>query len=56
MENFLINVVIFFVIVIGFFWYWGKNTGAFKEGGIVNDWWKNYRAKKKAEKQNKNDI
>lgn len=52
MEKILINVGIGIVVVVGFFWYWGKSSGVFKEGGIINEWWKNYRAKKKAEKSN----
>lgn len=50
MENVLINIAIGIIAVGGFFWYWGKSSGVFKEGGIINEWWKNYRAKKKEEK------
>lgn len=52
METLVINIVIGLIAIIGFFCYWGKSSGVFKEGGIINEWWKNYRAKKKAEKEN----
>lgn len=51
MENLMINVGIGLIVIIGFFWYWGKTSGVFKEGGIIREWWTNYRAKKKAEKE-----
>lgn len=55
METLIINVCIGLIVIVGFFWYWGKTSGVFKEGGIINEWWKNYRAKKKAEKSS-NDL
>ena len=50
MENILINVLIGIIAIGGFFIYWGKTSGVFKEGGIINEWWKNYKSRKK-EKQ-----
>lgn len=51
METLIINICIGLIVIVGFFWYWGKTSGVFKEGGLINEWWKNYRAKKKAEKE-----
>ena len=50
MEKIFINIGIGLVVIIGFFWYWGKASGVFKEGGIINEWWKNYRTNKKSQK------
>lgn len=50
MEKVLINIAFALIVIIGFFWYWGKSSGIFKEGGFVNKWWKNYRSQKKDSK------
>lgn len=55
MEIIIINVVIGIIAIGGFFIYWGKTSGVFKEGGIINEWWKNYRANKKEERALKRD-
>ncbi len=47
MEQIVINAIIGVVAVFGFFWYWGKNSGVFKEGGVVYEWWKKIRENKK---------
>lgn len=47
MESIIINVLIGIIAIGGFFIYWGKSSGVFKEGGIINEWWKNYKASKK---------
>ena len=39
MEIIVINVLIGLIVIIGFFIYWGKASGVFKEGGIINEWW-----------------
>ena len=49
MESIIINVLIGIIAIGGFFIYWGKSSGVFKEGGIINEWWKNYKARKKEE-------
>lgn len=53
MENILINVLIGIIAIGGFFIYWGKTSGVFKEGGIINEWWKNYKSRKKEKQSNK---
>lgn len=53
METLIINICIGLVVIVGFFWYWGKTSGVFKEGGIINEWWKNRQAQKKEEKMMK---
>lgn len=55
MESIIINVLIGVIAIGGFFIYWGKSSGVFKEGGIINEWWKNYRASKKEERAIKKD-
>ena len=47
METFLINLVIGIVVFGGFFIYWGRASGWFKEGGWVNELWKQRKSKKK---------
>lgn len=49
MENFIINAAIGIIAIVGFFMYWGKASGVFKEGGLINEWWKNFKAAKKEE-------
>ena len=46
MEGIIINILIGVIAIVGFFIYWGKSSGVFKEGGIINEWWKNYKANK----------
>ncbi len=46
MSNIAINILIGIVVVIGFFIYWGKAEGWFKEGGFVYEWWHNKKNKK----------
>ena len=55
MEKFLMYAILIIVTFIGFFWYWGKTSGSLKEGGVVYEWWKNLRAKKKENKLEKID-
>ena len=50
MENVIINILIGIIAIGGFFVYWGKASGVFKEGGTINKWWKNYRMQKKEER------
>ena len=50
MEGIIINILIGVIAIVGFFIYWGKSSGVFKEGGIINEWWKNYKANKKEER------
>ncbi|MBR3613762.1 MAG: hypothetical protein IKL55_01095 [Clostridia bacterium] len=54
MEKFLMYIILALLTFIGFFWYWGRTSGSLKEGGVVYEWWKNYRQKKKNEKKSKN--
>ncbi len=53
METLIINICIGLIVVIGFFWYWGKTSGVFKDGGVIKEWWRNRRARKKEEKMMK---
>ncbi len=55
MESIIINVLIGIIAIGGFFIYWGKSSGVFKEGGIINEWWENYKASKKEERSLKKD-
>ena len=55
MESVIINVLIGVIAIGGFFIYWGKASGVFKEGGVINEWWKNYKASKKEERSLKKD-
>lgn len=50
MESIIINILIGVIAIGGFFIYWGKSSGVFKDGGVINEWWKNYRARKKEER------
>ena len=56
MEIIVINVLIGLIVIIGFFIYWGKASGVFIEGGIINEWWKNYRTSKKEEHAIKKEL
>ena len=49
MEDIIINVSIPIIVIIGFFIFYGRSNGWFKEGGLVYEWWKN-RKNKKGEK------
>ena len=53
MENLIINICIGLIVVIGFFWYWGKTSGVFKDGGVRKEWGRNRLARKKEEKMMK---
>ena len=46
MQKFLIDVLIFFIIIIGFFWYYGRANGWFKPGGLVFEYFKERRERK----------
>lgn len=39
MKQFLIDVLIGIIIVVGFFIFWGRAEGWFKKGGLVHNWW-----------------
>lgn len=47
METILINIIIGLFVFGGFFIYYGRASGWFVEGGLVYEWWKNKRSKKK---------
>lgn len=51
----VINIIIGSAIIIGFFIYWGRNSGAFKEGGIVYEFLKNLKHKKHSDKSKNNN-
>lgn len=56
METVIINICIGLIAVIGFFWYWGKTSGIFKEGGFVYEWWiKKHPKKEKIKKEENNE-
>ena len=40
MNEFLMNFLIGIIIVVGFFIFWGRSAGWFKEGGFVYEWWR----------------
>lgn len=50
METILINIVIGFVVFIGFFIYWGRASGWFKEGGFIYEWWQKKHSERKKQK------
>lgn len=53
--KFLINFIIGIVVVVGFFIFWGRSSGWFKEGGIVYEYYKTKKSEKnKHKKKNKN--
>lgn len=53
--KFLINFIIGIVVVVGFFIFWGRSNGWFKEGGIVYEYCKTKKSEKnKHKKKNKN--
>ena len=54
METVIINIVIGIIAIGGFFWYWGKNSGVFKEDGIIYEWWKNCKSQTR-KRNEKND-
>ena len=47
MGSIMINILIGVIAIVGFFIYWGKASGVFKEGGLLNNWWKNFRTHQK---------
>lgn len=49
----IMNVIIGFIVVIGFFVFWGRNSGVFKEGGFIYEFFKSMKNKKHDEKTNK---
>ena len=49
------NIGIGAIAIIGFFWYYGKNSGWFKEGGLVYEWFKTKFKKNKKGKPSSND-
>ena len=49
-TNIVMNIIIGLVAIVGFFWYYGKCNGWFKEGGLVYEWFKT-----KFKKNNKTD-
>lgn len=51
MEKLFINVTIGVIAIGGFFWYWSKNSGVFKEGGVIYEWWKKRKENKPTKKQ-----
>ncbi len=53
--NVLVNVIIFFVVFIGFFIFYGKSHNWFKEGGLIYEWWKNKRASIKEKRKKRNN-
>lgn len=52
MENFLINLAIGILLIIGFFTYWGKAAGWYEEGGLMNELWKKIKNKKQKDDEN----
>ena len=46
MSTIIINIIIGIVVVVGFFIFWGRSEGWFKEGGLVYEWLKNRKNKK----------
>ncbi len=48
----IINIVIGIIIFGGFFIFWGRSSGWFKEGGLVYEYFKN---KKNSKKKNGRD-
>ena len=46
MNNILMNIGIGIFVIVGFFVYWGRAEGWYKEGGLVYEWWKNRKNKK----------
>ena len=55
MENLIINILIGLIAIVGFFFYWKKNSDVFKEGGILNNWFKNIKESKKETSIEKKD-
>lgn len=45
MQNVIINVCIGIIVFVGFFIFWGRSNGWFKEGGLVYEWWKSIKNK-----------
>lgn len=56
MESIIINVLIGIIAIVGFFIYWGKASGIFKEGGVIREWWKNHKAQKKENRAIKKEL
>ena len=49
----LINFVIFIVVFVGFFIFWGKSSGWFEKDGFVYEWWNQKKLERKAKKDKK---
>lgn len=50
MNKILINIIIGIVVFVGFFLYWGRSSGIFKEGGFIYEWWQTKKANLKKKK------
>lgn len=53
--NVLINIGIGIIVVIGFVVYINRTEGWFKEGGLIYEWFKEQRNKKKDNEDKNNE-
>ena len=51
--KFVVNIVIGLIVVIGFFAFWGKSSGVFREGGFIYELAKMRKEEKKKQKESK---
>ncbi|MBR3882538.1 MAG: hypothetical protein IKJ36_04650 [Clostridia bacterium] len=49
--NIIINIIVGICVFVGFFIFFGNSNGWFKKGGLVYEWWRKKKAKKKLEKR-----
>ena len=49
--NIIINVIVGICVFVGFFIFFGKSNGWFIKGGLVYEWWRRKKTKKKLEKR-----
>lgn len=52
----LINIAIGFVIIIGFFAFWGRSSGVFNEGGFIYELLKKRKEEKSNKKNGRDDL
>ena len=52
-NKFWINLCIGILVFLGFFIYWGRVSGWYKEGGLIYELWHEWRNKKEQEKSKK---
>lgn len=51
--NIIINVIIGIIVIVGFFGFWAKSSGALSENGVIYEYFKKRKTSKKSKKSKK---